>query len=64
MRPHTLKITYTSGRTEVIERVSGVELADKNSATLAIYGEEIYLQRDLIKTIVLANVESYEWVLR
>ena len=61
-----LRVTYTSGRVEDIERADRCVIGDKNSATLLVEGHAYTggYQRDLIKTLVLANVESYEWVQR
>lgn len=56
-----LKVTYTSGRVEIIEDADKVSIDDRNSVTLSVFGREVYFRRELIKTLVLANVESYEW---
>ena len=58
-----LRVTYTSGRVEDIAGADRYEIGDKDSATLLIEGRPHLggYQRDLIKTLVLANVESYEW---
>lgn len=59
-----LRVVYTSGRVEDIEGADRYQMGDKNSATLLVEGYAHLggYQRDLIKTLVLANVESYEWV--
>lgn len=61
-----LRVTYTSGRVEDIEAADRCQIGDKNSATLLVEGGAYVggYQRPLIKTLVLANVESYEWVER
>ena len=61
-----LRVTYKSGRVEDIEGADHYSIGDKNSATLLVEGHTHLggYQRDLIKTLVLANVESYEWVQR
>lgn len=58
-----LRVTYTSGRVEDIEGADRYEIGDRNSATLHVegYAHVGGYARDLIKTLVLANVESYEW---
>lgn len=59
-----LRITYTSGRIEDIEGADQYGFGDRNAATLVVEGGAYMgsYARPLIKTIVLANVESYEWV--
>jgi hypothetical protein len=61
-----LRVTYTSGRVEDIAEADHYEIGDKNSATLRVEGHRHLggYGRDLLKTLVLANVESYEWVQR
>jgi hypothetical protein len=59
-----LRVTYTSGRVEDIEGADQYSIGDRNSATLLVEGYQHLggYRRDLIKTLVLANVESYVWV--
>lgn len=60
----TLRVTYSSGRAEEIHGVERVAIGDKNSATLEVLGPAAYWGGwpELVKTLVLVNVESYEWV--
>lgn len=63
---NVLRVTYTSGRVEDIAGADRYAIGDKNSGTLLVEGPQHLggYGRDLLKTLVLANVESYEWVQR
>lgn len=59
------RVTYASGRVEDLEGADQCVIGDGNSVTLLVQGPKVNAHvytRTLIKTLVLANIESYEWV--